>query len=151
MTTKQNAFILARAATLLVEAYGKCIPEYLKLMGQPLDLQVGPDAPNTYEDLKAQAAQGLLKVSTEFNNTSIYGASGNLTFRIFHDLGHLMYDAQFTTAQEVTLATIQWVDLKRYLPAEWVNVCKAVYMADTVEQSLYEEETGHFLRIRKPS
>ena len=144
MTTKQNAFILARAAALLVEAYTKLIPEYVQLLGIK-DLQVGPDAPNTFEALQADFIQyGRLKVFTEFNATSIYGAAGNLTFRIMHDLGHLLYDAKFTTNDEILLAQTQWKDLERYIPKEWVIVCREVYTADTIEQSLYENRTGEF-------
>lgn len=144
MTTnaKQNAFILSRAAALLVEAYGKCITEYQQVL--PLDLKIGHDAPDTYAALKSQAAMGVLKVSTLHNATSIYGAAGNLKFRIFHDYGHLLYDAEFTTEQEVSLARTQWLDLKRHLPTEWVGVCQVVYNADTIRQSLFEQEHGNF-------
>ena len=147
MKANQNVFILARAAALLVEAYKECITEYQSVL--PLDLRIGHDAPDNYNALKAQASQGVLKVSTAFNTTSIYGGSGNLTFRIFHDYGHLLYDAEFTTEQEVSLANTQWLDLKRYLPAEWVNVCHVVYLADTVEQSKYEAATGQFPEDQK--
>ncbi|WYV99857.1 hypothetical protein AnF1_00001 [Pseudomonas phage vB_PpuP-AnF1] len=144
MKANQNTFILARAACLLVEAYQKIIPEYVEALGIK-DLQVGPDAPNTYEALVADyKANARLKVSTEFNSTSIYGGSGNLTFRIMHDLGHLLYDAKFTTNDEVLLAQTQWKDLERYIPKEWVSVCREVYTADTIEQSLFEQRTGDF-------
>lgn len=142
MSNNQLKFILARSACLLVEAYTKCIAEYRTIL--PLDGRIGLDAPSTFEALKADAREGFLKVSTEHNSSSIYGASGNLTFRTFHDYGHLLYGRQFTTEDEVALARFQWQDLKVYLPAEWVDVCHCVYMADTVEQSLYEAETGEF-------
>ncbi|WZX11467.1 hypothetical protein YZUPF006_000005 [Pseudomonas phage YZU-PF-006] len=142
MSNKQLQFILARAACLLVEAYTKCIAEYRTIL--PLDGRIGLDAPSTFEALKADAAQGFLKVSTEHNTSSIYGAAGNLTFRTFHDYGHLLYNKAFTLADEVELSRIQWQDLKGYLPAEWVDVCHCVYVADTEQQSLYEAETGDF-------
>ncbi len=145
--SNQSRFILANAAQLLVLAYKECITEYQQVL--PLKLSIGHDAPDSYAALKSQAAQGNLKVSTEHNDTSIYGASGNLTFRIFHDYGHLLYDAEFTTEQEVSLANTQWLDLKRYLPAEWVNVCHVIYLADTVEQSKYEAATGNFPEDQK--
>lgn len=142
MSTKQNAFILSQAAAHLAAAYKACIAEYQTVL--PLDLRIGHDAPDNYAALKNQAALGFLKVSTEHNATSIYGAAGNLTFRVFHDYGHLLYDAEFTMDQEVSLAKTQWLDLKRYLPAEWVDVCHAVYTADTVEQSKFEALNGCF-------
>ena len=142
MSTKQNAFILAQAAAHLVAAYKSCITEYREIL--PLDGRIGLDAPSTFEDLKADAAKGFLKVSTEHNSSSIYGASGNLTFRTFHDYGHLLYNKEFTLADEVELSRMQWQDLKVYLPSEWVDVCHCVYVADTEQQSLYEAETGNF-------
>lgn len=142
MNTNQNRFILARAASLLVTAYKKCITEYQQVL--PLKLSLGHDAPDSYSALKHQAAQGVLKVSTAHNATSIYGSSGNLTFRIFHDYGHLLYDAEFTTEQEVNLAKTQWDDLQCYIPNDWRKVCAVVYFADTVEQSLFESITGDF-------
>lgn len=140
--TTQNRFILARAAHLLVLAYKECIAEYQQVL--PLKLSIGSDAPDTFAKLKADAALGNLKVSTEHNATSIYGAAGNLTFRIFHDFGHLLYDAKFTTNDEVLLAQTQWQDLKRYIPADWMHVCHEVYALDTIEQSLLEARTGSF-------
>lgn len=142
MSNKQLQFILARAACLLVEAYTQTITEYRAIL--PLDGRIGLDAPSTFEGLKADAAKGFLKVSTEHNSSSIYGAAGNLTFRTFHDYGHLLYNKEFTLIDEVELACMQWQDLKGYLPAEWVGVCHCVYVADTVRQSLYEAETGNF-------
>lgn len=140
--SNQSRFILAHAAQLLVLAYKECITEYQQVL--PLKLSIGHDAPDSYAALKSQAAQGNLKVSTEHNATSIYGAAGNLTFRIFHDYGHLLYDAEFTTEQEVSLAQTQWRDLVRYIPQEWQGVCYVVYRADTVEQSEFEAKTGEF-------
>lgn len=142
MSTKQNRFILAQAAAHLVEAYKTCIAEYQTVL--PLNLSIGHDAPDNFNALKSQAAMGFLKVSTAHNATSIYGAAGNLTFRVFHDYGHLLYDAEFTTEQEVSLALTQWRDLVRYIPQEWQGVCYVVYRADTVEQSEFEAKTGEF-------
>lgn len=140
--TTQARFILARAAAILVTAYKTQIAEYQQVM--PLALGVAPDAPNTYSELRAEADAGKLRVSTEFNSTSIYGAAGNLTFRIMHDYGHLLYDALFTTEEEVSLAKTQWLDIKRHIPAEWLDICHVVYFADTVEQSRYESLHGRF-------
>lgn len=140
--TNQSRFILARAAHLLVEAYKLQIAEYQTVM--PLALSISHDAPDNYSRLKADAMEGKLVVSTLHNTSSIYGASGNLTFRIFHDYGHLLYDAQFETGQEILLAKTQWLDVKRYIPNEWLDVCKTVYMADTVLQSMFEAKTGNF-------
>ncbi|CUR50714.1 hypothetical protein SHL_00024 [Pseudomonas phage shl2] len=137
-----NRFILARAACLLVDAYRKCITEYQTVM--PLALGISKDAPDTFAKLKAEAAGGKLVVSPEFSETAIYGVAGNITFRVFHDYGHLIYDKEFETAQECELARIQWLDLKAHIPAEWVSVCHAVYFADTCEQSLFEASTGAF-------
>lgn len=137
-----NRFILARAACLLVNAYRDCITEYRALL--PLDLSISKDAPDTFAKLQAGAASGQLVVSPEHSETAIYGAAGNITFRVFHDYGHILYGKEFVTEQECELARIQWVDLKVHLPAEWHDICHVVYFADTCEQSKYEARTGQF-------
>lgn len=141
-TLNQTRFIVARAACLLVEAYKATISEYQQVM--PLDLSAGKDAPNDYPALLADAKRGRLRVSTEHNKTSIYGGAGNISFRVFHDYGHLIYDAQFTLNDEILLASTQWHDLKRYIPSEWLAVVHEVYCADTIEQSKHEAATGEF-------
>lgn len=146
-TTNQSRFILARAAALLVEAYKLQITEYQKLL--PLKTGIHHDAPSSYEQLKADAMEGRLNVSPAFNTTSIYGAAGNIAFRVFHDYGHLLYGCRFTTPEEIMLAKGQWLDIKHHIPAEWQAVCKVVYLADTVEQSAFEAQTGHFPHDQK--
>ncbi|CBZ41975.1 hypothetical protein PsPphi15_gp02 [Pseudomonas phage phi15] len=141
---KQNQIILAIAAQKLVEAYGKLIPDYRKELGI-VDLKVAADAPCTYEALRLEYERDrVLRVTDAFSSTAIYGIAGNVTFRVFHDCGHLLYDAEFTTEQEVSLAKTQWLDIAPVIEPEWRSICKVVYMADTVEQSLYEARTGKF-------
>lgn len=145
--SKQNRFILSAAAHHLVEAYRKTIAEYQTVM--PLALGIAADAPDSYEALVFEGKQGMLRVSTEFNSTSIYGAAGNLTFRTMHDYGHLIYAKQFTPEDETALAHLQWADLKAYLRPEWVSVCHQVYFTDTVGQLVFESINGHFLEDQK--
>lgn len=144
----QATFILSAAAAHLVQAYKKAISVYHSEL--PLELSVCRHAPSDYSTLYAEAKnQNILRVTDEFSETSIYGTSGNITFRIFHDYGHLMYRKQFTTEQEVELANIQWDDIAVHIPREWRKVCKVVYLADTVEQSLYESGCGEFPKDQK--
>jgi hypothetical protein len=139
---KGSKFLLAAIAATLVDAYKRQIAEYQTVM--PLALGVADDAPKSYKALKAEAAQGLLRVSSEFSQTAIYGLSGNVTFRVMHDYGHLLYDAEFTLEQECSLARTQWLDLRRWIEPEWREICSVVYFADTVEQSKHEDATGSF-------
>lgn len=139
---KQTRFILAHAASLLVTAYKKTITDYRECL--PLDLRVSCSAPECYDDLWRDAHKGFLAVSPAFSETAIYGIAGNITFRTFHDYGHLLYRKEFVTAQEVELARLQWDDLKGYLPEGWKDICHCVYFADTVAQSNHEASFGHF-------
>jgi hypothetical protein len=139
-----DKFTQAAAAHHLVEAYKKVSAEYLAL--RPLDVTISDDAPETYEALVADAAEGKLRISPANSGATIYGHAGNMAFRTMHDLGHLMYRLEFTLADEVLLATNQWLDLKVYIPAEFVGVCHDLYFADTVKQSLYCDRTGEFPR-----
>lgn len=133
---KGSKFLLSAVAAKLVAAYTSCIAEYRQVM--PLALGISDNAPDTFEKLKEEARKGRLAVTTEFSDTAIYGLSGNVTFRTFHDYGHLLYNKEFTTSDEVDLAHIQWRDLVRYIEPEWQGICHVVYIADTVKQSEYE-------------
>lgn len=137
-----NRFVLTACAAILVEAYKKAITEYQAIM--PLALGIEHDAPETYAALCANCEAGKLVVTKAFSAFAIYGEAGNVTFRVFHDYGHLLYGKNFTTKQEVELAYLQWQDVKKHIPQEWVAVAHTVYFADTVEQSLFEQETGAF-------
>lgn len=139
-----DKFTQAAAAHHLVEAYKKATAEYLAL--RPLDVTISDHAPETYEQLVADAAQGKLRISPANSGATIYGHAGNMAFRTMHDLGHIIYGLQFTLADEVLLAGNQWLDLKGYLPPEFVGVCHDLYFADTVCQSLYCDKTGEFPR-----
>lgn len=141
---KQNQIILAIAARKLVDAYATQIQEYHQVLEFPA-LSISADAPFTYEQLKLEYQRDhKLRVTEAFPQSAIYGVAGNITFRIFHDMGHLLYDADFTTGEEVSLATTQWLDIKRHIEPGWEAICREVYMADTVEQSLYEQKHGIF-------
>lgn len=139
---KGSKFLLSAVAAKLVAAYTQCIAEYRQVM--PLATGISNDAPDTFEKLKAEAAKGRLVVTTEFSDTAIYGISGNVTFRVFHDYGHLLYNKEFTTADEMDLAATQWRDLVKYIEPEWQGICRVVYFADTYEQSFFESIHGKF-------
>ena len=141
---KGSKFLLAAIAEKLVAAYKAQIEEYQTLGAKPLELGISDNAPSTYEALCEEAKQGKLTVTTEFSNTAIYGIAGNVTFRVFHDFGHLIYNKEFTTNDEVELATMQWQDIKFRIEPEWQQICAVVYYADTVYQSRYEAEHGKF-------
>ena len=143
MNRNRNHFILSAAAAYLVTAYKAVVAnDYQKVL--PLDLQVATDAPEDYATLRMLADNGILKVTTAHSDKSIYGRDGNVAFRIMHDYGHILYNKAFTLGDEISLAQMQWDDFKQYIPAEWQHVCKVVYMADTVEQSIHEYHTGEF-------
>ena len=138
-----NKLILVQAAAHLVTAYKRATEAYQQ--DGYLDLRIDRNgAPETFQGLRMDAANGVLRVTDKHSDTSIYGVAGNLAFRFFHDFGHIRYGAEFTTQSEVWLAARQWEDLVKYLPAEWRTVCCVVYTADTVKQSLYEAKTGQF-------
>ena len=146
---KGTKFLLAAVAEKLVAAYKAQIEEYQTWGAKPLELGISDNAPSTYEALCEEAKKGKLTVTTEFSNTAIYGIAGNVTFRVFHDFGHLIYNKEFTTRDEVELAKIQWQDIKLHIEPEWRELVNVVYTADTVEQSQYEAEHGKFPEDQK--
>ena len=144
-----SKFLLAAIAEKLVAAYKAQIAEYQTLGAKPLELGISDSAPSTFEALCEEAKQGRLTVTTEHSKTAIYGLSGNVTFRVFHDCGHLLYNKEFTTDDEVDLATMQWQDIKHRIDPEWRELASMVYYANTVYQSRYEAEHGEFPKDQK--
>lgn len=139
-----TTFLLAAIAEKLVSAYKAQTAEYQTLFPKPLALGISPDAPATYHDLMDQAKCGKLLVTTEYSSTAIYGLSGNVSFRIFHDLGHILYLRDFSTVEEIELAHKQWRDIEQRIAPEWRELCQVVYLSDTVGQSRYEKTYGKF-------
>lgn len=131
-----------QCAEYLVAAYTEVAAELREQVG--VYVQVASRAPTTFEELKRDAANGFLFISSEHSDTAIYGAQGNEMFRTMHDLGHLSTGLSFSTADEVTLALHQWEQVRLHIPREWRERCQAVYQADTIMQSLYCERHGEF-------
>lgn len=133
-----DKFTFAAAAAHLVEAYKRLIPEYRQETGNP-DIVVvpAPGAPSTYPELVMAVQAGCLPISSSFCDTAIYGRDGNITFRTLHDLGHYIFDLEFTLDDEVQLAVFMWADIAAYVPEEWMETCHRLYLIDTVEQSVY--------------
>lgn len=129
-------------AEYLVTAYITVAAELREQVG--VHVQVDSHAPETFEQLKADAANGFLFISPEHSDTAIYGTGGNEAFRIMHDLGHLSTGLSFSTADEVALALHQWEQVRLHIPRDWRERCQAVYQADTIMQSLYCERHGVF-------
>lgn len=103
-------------------------------------------APSTFVEMLDCIADnnGTLFIAEEGCSDSVYGRSGNLWFRAMHDLGHLTYDQDTTTEDELALAVQLAGLVAEYLPPEMHDNCAQVYYADTVGQSLYCEQRGHF-------
>lgn len=131
-------------AEYLVAAYTAVGDELQRELG--LKVRVGrKQAPSSLEGLKQDAEDyGVLFVSDEHCDTSMYGVGGNIKFRIMHDLGHLSTGLQMTCADEVALALHQWEQVRLRIPPAWRERCQAVYQADTIMQSLYCERHGTF-------
>ena len=133
---------MQRCAEYLVAAYIEVAAELREQLG--VHIQVDSRAPETFEQLKADAADGFLFISDDHCETSIYGVQGNIAFRTMHDLGHLSTGLTFSTEDEVALALHQWEQVRLCIPAAWRERCQAVYQADTIMQSLYCERHGVF-------
>lgn len=147
-----DLYTRSAAASLLVDAFKKVTADYLRKIdaqrGEPMDVRISDGefvAPEDYETLCDDFAVGLLVISSDHNDTSVYGAAGNIAFRTMHDLGHLVHGLTFSLADEVSLAMVQWPMIRKYIhKTEFVEVCRDIFMADTVMMSLYHERFGNF-------
>lgn len=140
-----DKYTLAAAAHKLVQAYKQVTSAMLAELGS-VDLRVEtadtPRAPTNFVQLLGQIDAGLLVVSYEHGDTAIYGRDGNISFRTMHDIGHVLYQLNFSFPDEVELAHILWRRISEHIPAGWVTTCHRVYLADTVGQALYERRVG---------
>ena len=144
-------FELSCAANHLVRAYGIVAREYYRrLTGFAVEqvprrvVKLQTDAPQTLAQLRVCIEHGPLVIASEHSETSIYGLSGNILFRLFHDLGHLWYGLDTTHEDELSLAELHWDDLREHIPALWREHCQHVFFADTAAQSQHAAERGCF-------
>lgn len=145
-----NKLEIAVAAQYLSGAYRQVAKRLLatqpngctKIKAVPLYSQ----APSTLGEMRDCIADngGTLFIAEEGCSDSVYGRSGNLWFRATHDLGHLYYGQDTTTEDELALAVQLGALIAQHLPPEMHANCAQVYYADTVAQSLYCEQRGHF-------
>lgn len=144
-------FELSCAANHLVRAYGIVAREYYRrLTGFSIEqvpcrvVKLQADAPQTLAQLRVCIEHGPLVIASEHSEMSIYGLSGNILFRLFHDLGHLWYGLDTTHEDELSLAKLHWGDLREHIPALWREHCQHVFFADTAAQSQHAAERGCF-------
>lgn len=144
-------FELSCAANHLVRAYGIVARAYYqRLTGFSVGqvpcrvVKLQADAPQTLAQMRVSMEHGPLVITSEHSETSIYGLSGNILFRLFHDLGHLWYGLDTTHEDELRLAKRHWDDLRGHIPALWREHCQHVFFADTAAQSQHAAERGCF-------
>lgn len=144
-------FELSCAANHLVRAYGIVARDYYqRLTGFSVGqvpcrvVKLQADAPQTLAQMRVSIEHGPLVIASEHSETSIYGLSGNILFRLFHDLGHLWYGLDTTHEEELRLAKWHWADLRGHIPALWREHCQHVFFADTAAQSQHAVERGCF-------
>lgn len=144
-------FELSCAANHLVRAYGIVARDYYqRLTGFSVGqvpcrvVKLQADAPQTLAQMRVSIEHGPLVIAREHSETSIYGLSGNILFRLFHDLGHLWYGLDTTHEDELSLAKLHWADLRGHIPALWREHCQHVFFADTAAQSQHAAERGCF-------
>lgn len=144
-------FELSCAANHLVRAYGIVARDYYqRLTGFSVGqvpcrvVKLQADAPQTLAQMRVSMEHGPLVIASEHSETSIYGLSGNILFRLFHDLGHLWYGLDTTHEDELRLAKRHWTDLHLHIPALWREHCQHVFFADTAAQSQHAAERGCF-------
>lgn len=144
-------FELSCAANHLARAYDIVARDYYqRLTGFSVGkvpcrvVKLQADAPQTLAQMRVSMEHGPLVIASEHSETSIYGLSGNILFRLFHDLGHLWYGLDTTHEDELSLAKLHWADLRGHIPTLWREHCQHVFFADTAAQSQHAAERGCF-------
>lgn len=125
------------------QEYSDSNPVGADIIVVPDEIEVGPDW-RPSDLITMQGNRKVLHVSSAFSEKSIYGLTGNVQFRIAHDLAHIKHALGFTVDAELILAEEHWAELRKSIPIRWRPLCQAIYLADTVSQSLYYERHGKF-------
>lgn len=104
------------------------------------------EAPQSLAELQACVEAGELPIALEHGDKTIYqGDWANGIFRVFHDLGHLIYNKEMTYRDEVDLAYMGWADIVRHFPVGMkLDDLYKIYAADTIGQSVFCNDTGRF-------
>lgn len=145
-----NKLQVTMAAQLLAKAYEQVAKHLLRAMPggcqRITSVATYSEAPSTLQEMRdcIRDNDGRLLIAQEGCAQSIYGERGNLWFRAMHDLGHLTFNKQTTTKDEIDLAFTLWQLIPDHIPSEYWEDCARVYIADTIGQSLYCEEHGAF-------
>lgn len=135
------AFTLLQAMQKQIAVYRQSFPG-LRIVF----VEAQEEAPQSLADLRACVEAGELPIALEHGDKTIYqGDWANGIFRIFHDLGHLIYNKEMTYSDEVALAFKGWNDLSEHLPKDApLAELYYLYAADTIGQSSYCHVTGRF-------
>lgn len=145
-----NKLQVTMAAQLLAKAYKQVARKLLRDMPagchRVKSVPTYAEAPSTLLEMCDCISDnaGVLYIAAEGCAQSIYGLRGNLWFRAMHDLGHLTFNKETTTRDEIDLACILWQYIPDHIPSEYWEDCARVYIADTIGQSLYCEAHGAF-------
>lgn len=137
-------YYAARLISAMSQVLGS--KRYSDRLVQVVPVNTHAEAPGSLHELKMDVAQGYLRVSREDSGTAIYGASGNLVFRAFHDAGHVHYNLGMTSQDEAALAVRQWGDIYQLIPPEDRWWCNLLYHADTVGQTEYYRLKGEHVK-----
>lgn len=135
------AFILLQAMQKQIAVYRQSFPGLRIVFVESQE-----EAPQSLAELQACVEAGELPIALEHGDKTIYqGDWANGIFRVFHDLGHLIYNKEMTYSDEVALAFNGWNDLSGHFPKDApIAGLYCLYAADTIGQSQYCHETGCF-------
>lgn len=113
----------------------------------PCGFDVSDDAPDTYEELKAEATErGRITVWSGASDKTVFDDKEvNYAFRAWHDAIHLSRGEDFSFAGEYACYVAHARDLiEVFGDNERTRRWNDILFADIVGQALYREEHGNF-------
>lgn len=117
-----------------------------KLLPQGFD--VSPNAPSSFEALKAQYDCGRMVVWDGASDDTVFAEPRvNYAFRAWHDLTHIVYQCPFTIDGESEALNMQLIDLLEFfpgIPTETMARWKAILVAEVDGQGEYNARYGRF-------
>jgi len=137
-SNNEIAFPMPRLNAAIVEMAARTIPH---------GFHTSPDAPNTWEALRADyALYGVVTVWDGASDRTIYDdAAVNMAFRAWHDFRHISAGADFTPCGEARTAGAQIGDIwAAYGLTDETLLWARVIWAEIVGQGAYLQRYGDF-------
>jgi hypothetical protein len=140
---KISALDKRRLHDYLIETYMDNVRLWQSIVPQPITLDYVPGQPYEFYETMRDSMLGdapTLLISTDFNESPLWGPTLNLLFRAMHDIDHVMFGFDFSFQGEVEVFRHSW----RHHHHGDKRLWQQVLFSEVVAQAAVKETYGDF-------